>query len=150
MDKESFEAKIQSGEFAEWAEVHGNFYGTLANPAKAMLASGKDVLFDVDVQGAARLKLAFLASCFVFILPPSLDALERRLRQRAQDSEEVIRQRLRHARSEIGHAMWYDALVVNDNLDKAYAELRALYMAATLNPWANAVWLSNLLEDGNA
>lgn len=147
MDRETFFRHIDNGDFAEWAEVHGNFYGTLLKPAKDTLASGTDMLFDVDVQGAAGLKLAFSKAYFVFILPPSLEILEKRLRERAQDEDEIIRKRLARAKEEIGQSMWYNGIVVNDNLESAYDQLRSLYIAATLLPWANAGHLRRLLEE---
>ena len=113
------------GFFAEWAEVHGNFYGTPLRPVQEMLAAGRDVLFDIDVQGAAQLSLTLPEARFLFILPPSLAELERRLRARGTDSEDSIRTRLANARAEIAQSHWFDALVVNGDLDAAYDRLRA-------------------------
>ena len=122
------------GFFAEWAEVHGNFYGTPLRPVQEMLAAGRDVLFDIDVQGAAQLSLTLPEARFLFILPPSLAELERRLRARGTDSEDSIRTRLANARAEIAQSHWFDALVVNGDLDAAYDRLRAFYLASTLRP----------------
>ncbi|HJA79721.1 guanylate kinase [uncultured Desulfovibrio sp.] len=129
-----FEELRESGHFAEWAEVHGNLYGTPLAPVREMLRQGQDVLFDIDVQGARQLKQSLGEAVFVFILPPSLAELERRLRGRGLDSEETIARRLRNARAELREAAWYDYLVVNDDVDTAHDHLRAAYVAATLRP----------------
>ena len=137
MDRESFEQRRAQGYFAEWAEVHGNLYGTPLESVKTLLDQGQDILFDIDVQGAAQLKLTLAGAVFVFVLSPDMQELERRLRARGQDSEDSIARRIANARAEIQQAHWYDALVVNDSLDTAYDELRAAYMAATLAPARN-------------
>ena len=145
LSRQAFERRRAAGEFAEWAEVHGNLYGTPLAPVREMLAQGRDALFDIDVQGAAQLKLNLEAATFVFILPPSMEELERRLRLRGQDDEAAIERRLDGARQELREAAWYDALVVNDDLDAAYDRLRAAYVAATLAPARNAHLLDALL-----
>lgn len=147
LEKQEFERRKNAGEFAEWAKVHGNFYGTPIKPVQEMLQSGRDVLFDIDVQGAAMLKLTFPLSRFIFILPPSLQTLENRLAKRALDSPETLKMRMQNARNEIAQAMWYDALVVNDNLDTAYMQLRSFYMAAKLAPHCHAALLNCLLGE---
>ena len=134
LDRETFIDRRGLGYFAEWAEVHGNFYGTPLKPVQDRLAQGKDMLFDIDVQGAAQLSLSLPEARFVFILPPSLDELERRLRGRGTDSEEAIRLRLANARSEIMSSHWFDAVIVIDDLDTAYDQLRSFYLASTLQP----------------
>ena len=134
LGREEFLRRRGEGFFAEWAEVHGNFYGTPLRPVQEMLAAGRDVLFDIDVQGAAQLSLTLPEARFLFILPPSLAELERRLRARGTDSEGSIRTRLANARAEIAQSHWFDALVVNGDLDAAYDRLRAFYLAGTLRP----------------
>ena len=134
LGREEFLRRRGEGFFAEWAEVHGNFYGTPLRPVQEMLAAGRDVLFDIDVQGAAQLSLTLPEARFLFILPPSLAELERRLRARGTDSEDSIRTRLANARAEIAQSHWFDALVVNGDLDAAYDRLRAFYLAGTLRP----------------
>lgn len=129
-----FEAQREAGYFAEWAEVHGNLYGTPLEPLRRMLEQGQDVLFDIDVQGARQLKESLREAVFIFILPPSMAELEKRLHGRGLDSEETITRRLRNACTELREAPWYDYLVVNDVVDAAYARLRAAYVAATLCP----------------
>ena len=137
ISREEFEQRRAEGYFAEWAEVHGNLYGTPLAPVKEKLRLGQDLLFDIDVQGAAQLKLSLTEAVFVFILPPGMTELERRLRNRGLDDEKTIERRLANARQEILEARWYDALVVNDNLDVAYDELRSVFVAASLAPDRN-------------
>ena len=143
--RSEFERLRAANHFAEWAEVHGNLYGTPLGPTRDMLRQGQDVLFDIDVQGAAQLKLSLAEAHFVFILPPSLAELERRLRQRGQDDEATIARRLGNARQEMQESRWYDALVVNDDLDQAYDALRAVYLAGTLAPGRNPRLVESLL-----
>ena len=145
LSRQAFEERRAAGAFAEWAEVHGNLYGTPLAPVAAMLNEGRDALFDIDVQGAAQLKLNLAGATFIFILPPSMAELERRLRLRGQDDEEAIGRRLANARRELREAAWYDALVVNDDLDGAYDRLRAAYVTATLAPARNPRLVDTLL-----
>lgn len=145
LSRADFERRRAAGQFAEWAEVHGNLYGTPLAPVRDMLAQGRDVLFDIDVQGAAQLKLNLEGATFIFILPPSMEVLEQRLRLRGQDDEADIERRLANARRELREAAWYDALVVNDDLDAAYDRLRAAYVAATLAPACNPRLVDDLL-----
>lgn len=126
---EQFERMVENGEFAEHAWVHGNRYGTAQAPIESALAAGRDIIFDVDFQGGASLSSRWPKdSLKIFILPPSIEALESRLRQRATDAQEVIERRLRKAREELEHFSEYQHLIVNDDLDRAYAVLRAVYL----------------------
>ena len=134
LSREEFLRRRDAGYFAEWAEVYGNYYGSPLQPTLDMLARGQDVLFEIDVQGAAQLRLNIPQAQCIFILPPSLPVLEQRLRGRGTDDEEVIRRRLDSATREIAEAHWFSTWIVNDDLDTAYAELRAAYLAATLAP----------------
>ncbi|MDD6181939.1 MAG: guanylate kinase [Desulfovibrionaceae bacterium] len=134
LSREEFLRRRDAGYFAEWAEVYGNYYGSPLQPTLDMLARGQDVLFEIDVQGAAQLRLNIPQAQCIFILPPSLPVLEQRLRGRGTDDEEVIRRRLDSAAREIAEAHWFSTWIVNDDLDTAYAELRAAYLAATLAP----------------
>ncbi|MDR3361914.1 MAG: guanylate kinase [Desulfovibrio sp.] len=146
LSREEFERRRDQNYFAEWADVYGNLYGTPLEPVRQMLREGRDALFDIDVQGAAQLKLSLGEATFVFILPPGLDALERRLRGRGLDDEQAIQKRLDGARWEMIEARWYNALIVNDTLDKAYDELRAVYLAATLAPVRNRQLVQEMLS----
>lgn len=145
--EEDFIKLRDDGFFAEWAEVHGNFYGTPLEDTRRLLAEGRDVLFDIDVQGAAQLKGSLKQGCYVFILPPSGEELERRLRARGTDPEDTITRRLANARRELQQAHWFNAWIVNDNLDMAYDELRAAYLAATLSPMCRPDLVDELLAE---
>ncbi|MDQ7834142.1 MAG: guanylate kinase [Humidesulfovibrio sp.] len=129
LTREEFLSRRDAGYFAEWAEVHGNLYGTPKAPVEEHLASGRDVLFDIDVQGALQVKKVFPQGLFVFIQPPSRQELERRLRGRGTDSEEAIAKRLGNALGELSQSGQFDYLIVNDDLDTAADELRAIYVA---------------------
>jgi guanylate kinase len=142
-----FEAMIAAGEFLEWATVNGNYYGTPKQPVMAALEAGHDVLFDIDWQGAAQIaEKAPDDSVRLFILPPAWDDLERRLRARAQDTEETIRQRLELGREEILHWANYDYVIVNKNFDRAYADLAHIYRAERMKPGRNS-WLPGFVDD---
>ncbi len=147
LDEATFLRRRREGFFAETARVHGNWYGTPLNALKEMLAAGRDVLFDIDVQGAAQLRLSIPGGTYVFILPPSMAELERRLRGRGTDAEEAIVKRLANARSEIREANWFDAWIVNDDLEEAYDKLRAVYVQATLKPVLQPHFALSLLEE---
>lgn len=117
----------------EWAEVHGNFYATPREPAEKAMADGRDMLFDIDWQGAKQLKEKMRGDIVsVFILPPSMVELKARLKRRAEDQEAAIETRLKNARTEIEHWTEYDFVVVNDDLDRAFAEVRAVVTAERL------------------
>jgi guanylate kinase len=126
---ETFEDMVRRGEFAEHAWVFDNRYGTVQAPIEAALAAGRDVIFDVDWQGGAALSAHWPSdSLKIFILPPDNATLEARLRQRATDAPEVIERRLRKAKDELGHYNEYQYLIVNDDLERAYHLLRAIYL----------------------
>jgi len=125
----TFEEMVERGEFAEHAFVHRNRYGTAQAPIETALSAGRDVIFDVDWQGGAALSARWPAdSLKIFILPPDLEILASRLRQRATDAPEVIERRLRTAIEELEHYGEYQHLIVNDDLERAYAVLRAIYL----------------------
>lgn len=129
VEREQFDQMIERGEFAEWAEVHGNRYGTARAVVETALASGRDMVFDVDWQGGGALAYQWPNDMLrIFILPPDLDSLEQRLRRRATDAEEVIQRRLRVAIEELRHHIEYEHRIVNDDIDRAYATLRAIYL----------------------
>jgi guanylate kinase len=132
--REEFITLRDQGFFAEWAEVHGNFYGTPAGAVRDMLAAGRDVLFDIDVQGAAQLRRTFPDGLYVLLLPPSREELDRRLRGRGTDSEETIARRMANAVKEMGRADEFAHWIVNRDLEQAYGELRAVFLAGTTRP----------------
>jgi guanylate kinase len=124
-----FEGMVERHEFAEYANVFNNRYGTAQAPVEGALGLGKDIIFDVDWQGGAALSARWPDdSLKIFILPPDLETLDARLRSRATDTPEVIERRLRKAREELGHHSEYQHLIVNDELERAYAVLRAIYL----------------------
>jgi len=124
-----FRARLERDEFAEWAIVHGNFYGTQARPLEEALARGQDLLLDIDTQGAARLKEHAPEAVLIFIVAPSMKDLEQRLRERRSDNETDITRRLWRAREEI--ALWrrYDYLIVNRDVKEALDQLEAVVVA---------------------
>ncbi len=127
--KETFEKMVQDGEFVEWAEVHGECYGTPRAPLERMASSGQDVLLDIDVQGGMAIKGAFPDAVTVFLLPPSLDELRVRLASRGTESEEQMKLRLENARREISFKQHYEYNIVNDKLERACEELAALIIS---------------------
>jgi len=130
LSESEFVARRDRGEFAEWATVHGRWYGTLKSAVQRVLDGGHHVIMDVDVQGAEQFAKSYPSAVLVFVLPPSMDELERRLRERGTESEDAIRRRMLAARSEVEHgARAYDYLVVNDSVDRAYEELEAIVRA---------------------
>ena len=126
LDADRFRERVEAGDFVEWAEVHGNLYGTLRAPLDRAVADGKIFLIEIDVQGALQLKALEVEGLYVFISPPSAEVLRARLEVRATDSQPVIERRLKKAADEMLEAHRYDATILNDNLDRAFAELQGL------------------------
>ncbi len=133
VSKEEFEKGIENDEFLEYAVVHGNYYGTSLKPVKEALSQGKLVIFDIDVQGNVSVnnRLGDITTS-VFITPPSLSELERRLYSRGTDSEEVIKNRIETAKKEIQRVSEYDYLLVNDDLDMAAEQLKLIAKVARM------------------
>jgi guanylate kinase len=148
VDRPTFEQMVKRGEFAEWAEVHGNLYGTSLREIEISRATHRGVVFDIDHQGARQIKAMRPDAIGVFILPPSMVELERRLRARASDDEETVQRRLRNARSEIDHYAFFDYLVVNDDLDQAHKRLDAIVIAERARRGRNASTAERLLHSG--
>jgi guanylate kinase len=151
VDPERFERMIQDGAFLEWAEVHEHRYGSPKAPVLAAVAAGRDMMFDIDWQGAKAIADAAGEDVVrVFVLPPSMAELSRRLHARGQDADDVIQRRLARAHSEIGQWGQYDYVIVNENLDRAYADLGLIYRAERLrrirNPWLGS-FVQGLLEE---
>jgi guanylate kinase len=129
VDQDTFKAMVDRGEFVEWAEVHGQWYGTHKSYIEQMRL-GKIVIFDIDVQGGTTIHGKHADAASVFILPPSVEELERRLRERRTDSEDVIRRRMMAARAEMERGCAsYDYLIVNQELERAYANLKSIVLA---------------------
>lgn len=131
IDKEVFETMIKNDDFIEWAEVYGNFYGTSKKIINELLQSGNDILLDIDIQGAKNIKKTYPDSVLIFILPPSLEELEKRLKYRKEEID-TIKMRLNKAKEEISQYKIYDYLVVNDDLDKAVKEILCIITAEKL------------------
>ena len=131
VDDATFEKMVERGEFAEWAEVFNRRYGTTVEAVKQALEGGRHVLFDIDYQGGRQLKAKFeKEAVMVFVLPPSIDELEARLRKRNTDAPDVIERRLAKAKDELKQYGLYQYLIVNDDLPWAYERLRAIYLAS--------------------
>ncbi len=149
--KTQFEALIEDQAFLEHAEVFGNYYGTARANVEQALASGRDLLLDIDWQGARQIRAQWPQAVSVFILPPSRQELEQRLRKRGQDSEEVICKRMAKAVAEMSHYGEYDYLLINDDFDKALNELAAIITARRLGTALQSVrhgdMLGQLLAD---
>ncbi len=130
IDRKQFDEMVQKGDLLEWAEVHGNGYGTPKKAVEKFLRAGKDVVFDIDWQGTLQLYKAARADVVsVFVLPPSSQELRVRLARRAEDNQEVIDRRLRNAIEELEHWREYDYILVNDDLDRAYRALKSILAA---------------------
>lgn len=127
-----FRTMIGRGDFLEWAEVHGNFYGTSKAWIAAEMASGRDVLLEIDWQGAQQVRKYFPEAIGVFVMPPSLEELERRLRGRGTDSDEVILRRLAAAQAEMRHVGEFGYVIINDDLQQALGDLMAVVRASRL------------------
>jgi guanylate kinase len=152
VSRETFQTLVEAEAFLEWAEVHENAYGSPRAPIVQRLAEGGDVLFDIDWQGAQAIAAALpLDTVRVFILPPSMAALADRLHTRAQDAEDVIARRLGRARGEIAHWPEYDYVIVNDDFERAYEDLSAIYRAERSrrdrNLWIEPM-VAGLLSEG--
>lgn len=126
-----FQQMVTDGAFAEWAEVHGNCYGTARASLEKAAAEGADILLDIDFQGAEQLRYSGLDAVFIFILPPGMDELRRRLDTRNTDDDRVIEQRMQNAAGEIAEAVKFDYLVVNDVLERAADTILAIIKAET-------------------
>ena len=129
MSDAQFEQLKRRGAFAEWAKVHGYFYGTPRQPLERCVREGRDILLDIDVQGARQIKLAFRESVSIFLLPPSLRELKRRLATRGTEGKELIRRRLANAQGEIGEIIHYDYFVVNREVKEAVRVLSSIVEA---------------------
>ena len=127
--KEEFDRMVEAGEFAECAEVHGNFYGTSLATLKESRTEGIDLILDIDCQGARQLKGRFEGGVYIFVLPPSIEELRRRLDNRSSDSQDVIERRIHNAAGEIKEARWYDYIIVNDKFSVALDQLKSVLIA---------------------
>jgi guanylate kinase len=129
VDKEKFREMIDSNAFVEWAQVYDDYYGTSYGTLTDKLDAGQDIILDIDIQGAKNIKEKIKDSILIFILPPSKEILERRLRERATDSLESLAKRIALAAKELYNCRWYDYLIINDDLEKATKALEAVILA---------------------
>ena len=150
VSRDEFERMVAAGDFFEHALVHGDYKGTARQSVAPQLEAGKDVLLEIDWQGARQVREKMPDAISVFILPPSRDALETRMRNRGQDSEAVIAQRLAAAREEMSHYAEFDFVIVNEHFDAAAAELRSIFVAHRLRRQAqqqrHAALIRHLLD----
>ena len=142
-----FESMIASGDFLEHANVYGNYYGTSRRWIESELAGEHDVLLEIDWQGAAQVRKLFPGMVGIFVLPPSIGELRRRLTARGKDSAEVIEKRMASAREEISHVLEFEYIIVNEQFDVAVADLQAVVRAARLSRERRAGRLSRLLDE---
>lgn len=129
ISEDKFRKMISEGAFAEWAEVHDKLYGTKIEDIRKATEEGHDIILDIDWQGARQIRERIGGGVYIFILPPSIEELERRLRERGKDSEEIIRKRINNAREELSHSSWYDYSITNDNLPAAANALKSIVVA---------------------
>ena len=129
ISKDEFKKIVNEGGFAEWAEVHGELYGTTVSELKKAGKEGFDLILDIDWQGARQIKEKLKGGVYIFIHPPSLDELENRLRKRGKDNDETIKRRLSNAKEEMSHSGWYDHNITNDKLTEAMARLKSIVTA---------------------
>ncbi len=149
IDTEVFQAMVEQKQLAEWAEVHGNLYGTSLETLTDAAEGGVDILLDIDCQGAAQIKENYQRGVFVFILPPDYSELEKRLYARGTDSDEVIQRRLENAQFEIPQASWYDYLVVNDDFQSAKERLCSIVSAERCRSHRTGQLLENFTVKGD-
>ncbi|MDD2581044.1 MAG: guanylate kinase [Desulfuromonadaceae bacterium] len=144
--KEIFEHMVEEDAFAEWAEVHGNKYGTALSTLEEARKNGIDLVLDIDCQGAQRLKEQFEGGVYVFIMPPSMEELRRRLEHRSSDAQEVIERRIARAADEIREARWYDYIIFNDDFTVACQELSAIVIAQRLKTFRMMAKVGKLFD----
>lgn len=146
ISRKEFETRLEAGEFLEHAEVFGNYYGTNRDSLERAMEAGCDLLLDIDVQGARQLKVAIPEAISVFVLPPSREVLEQRLRTRSQDSEEVIQRRLQGAAAEVRNYSQYDYVLINREIEEASSRLATIVNAERLRKARMEVEVRPILE----
>ncbi len=148
VSEQEFKEKIKRGEFIEWAKVHGYFYGTSKIFFEQALSENKDIILEIDIKGGLTIKKKFNHAVGIFIVPSTLSELKRRLIFRKEDSKQMINKRLNIALIEIKKAQYYDYLVLNDNLNKAFDELKAIVIAEKRKIIRMSEVMNNLLKKG--
>jgi len=132
ISRKKFKNMIAGGKFAEWAMVHGNLYGTSVDRLKKLSKEGFDILLDIDVQGAKQVKNSYKNAVYIFILPPSMEILKRRLMKRKSEPKEAVALRLERAKDEILSYKEYDYVIINDKIDNAYREFESIILSSRL------------------
>ena len=132
IDKDTFKTMADNNDFIEWAEVHGNFYGTSKSQIETALNNGMDIILDIDPQGAMQLKEKITNATYIFITAPSMNELKERLVKRGTEKDEHISLRLENAKKEVEYFMHYDYLIINDASDEAFKQLESIYLAEKL------------------
>jgi guanylate kinase len=147
ISESKFKKMIERGEFAEWAVVHGNLYGTSLKRLKKLTREGYDIILDIDTHGAVQLKNRYENAVYIFIFPPSLNVLKERLRKRGTDSKETITRRLNNAKAEMANYKNYDYIIINDELEKAYHDLESIIYATRLRTEnINDRWIKKMIK----
>ncbi len=147
ISERKFKGMINRGEFAEWAVVHGNLYGTSIKRLKQMNKDGYDIILDIDVHGAMQLKNTYDNAVYIFLLPPSMQVLKKRLMNRKTDAKEKIAKRLENARAEIARYKDYDYVVINDKLEQASNEFESIITSIKVRTEnADHKWINNLIK----
>jgi len=144
VDPDRFKKMIGDGAFVEWAEVYGNFYGTAFRTLDEQISQGRDVLLDLDHQGAENIKKHYKNSVLIYVMPPSLDILEQRLRGRGLDEEGVTERRLKEAVNDMKNSVWYDYIIINDELEDAKQEAQAIIISERCRTVNQVPEISNL------
>jgi len=147
--KEDFQSMVKDDELLEWAEVYGNYYGTPRRYVTQMLHSGKDVVLEIDTQGALQIKAKFPQGVFIYIVPPSITELAARINKRGTESPEVIEKRLNAAYEELSFAYQYNYVVVNDEVDQATAKIAAIISAEKCRVERNTDLIGMICECGS-
>ncbi|GGP28246.1 guanylate kinase [Silvimonas amylolytica] len=146
VDRATFEGMVQAGEFVEWAEVYGNYYGTSRKWLESVIDDGRDILLEIDWQGAQQVKRLFPESVGVFVLPPSINTLEQRLRARGKDPEDIIQRRMSKAREEMGHVSEAQYVIINEHIDDAVRDIISVVRAERLRGERQAVRHAELVN----
>ena len=147
LSEAEFLARKEAGDFLEWAKVHGNYYGTSKSWIESQMKNGRDVILEIDWQGARQVQAIIPQAIWIFILPPSIQALEDRLLHRAQDDEATIQKRVMAAKEELTHVAEADYLVINDDFETALAELNQVVLASRLRKNAQLVRHQKLTQE---
>ena len=147
VNESMFKRMIKKGDFAEWAVVHGNLYGTSLSRLRELNKKGYDIILDIDIHGAMQIKKSYENAEYIFILPPSMSVLKKRLLGRNTDSGETIAKRLKNAREEIRHYKDYDYVIKNDILDKAYREFESIILSSRIKQNnIDKKWINKLIS----